>query len=226
LLRVGVKTASEAVWDVKFPKGPRYMPEFFAIEEQKQLEEAAKVSGGYDYAGIMLCLYAGLRIGEVCGLQYGDIDFVNGTLEVKRTIQRTANIDGKAKTKIVFLSPKSASSKRTIPLPEFLIQLLVENRQTSKCDFVLSSKGKPIEPRTLQYHFKRLCTTAGVKKVNFHTTRHSFAVRALESGFDVKSLSEIMGHSSAALTLKLYAHATDMQKRACMNALQSVFSEG
>jgi integrase len=140
-------------------------------------------------------------------------------------MQRIPNPDGDTKTQIAFLAPKSAASERVIPLPDFLVALLCETKNTRNNGFVIAIDSKPIEPRTLQYRFKKLCAVAEVGDVNFHTTRHTFCVRALENGFDVKSLSEIMGHASAIVTLTRYAHATDTRKRACMNALSAVYSE-
>jgi integrase len=123
------------------------------------------------------------------------------------------------------LPPKSDSSYRTIPLPEFVGQLLAESKLFATGEYVLSRKGNPVEPRNIQWRFKKLLATANIKDVNFHTTRHTFATRALENGFDVKTLSEILGHGSATITLNKYAHATDERKRSCMNGLSAVFSQ-
>jgi integrase len=225
LLRKSIREAGGDAWSVKLPKKPRHEVRFFTIDEQKRVESAAKASGFAEYIAVTLCLYTGLRIGEVCGLQYSDIDFIAGTLHVKRTMQRIPNPNGDTKTKITFLSPKSAASERTIPLPDFIMALLLECKTIADCDYVVSLDKKPIEPRTLQNRFKKICQSAELKEVNFHITRHSFAVRALENGFDVKSLSAIMGHANAIITLNHYAHATDTQKRLCMNALSAVYSQ-
>ena len=143
---------------------------------------------------------------------------------INRTLQRIRS-DGESKTELAFLAPKSATSARAIPLPDFLLELLRDFKRTAKTDYVLTYKNSPIEPRTLQYRFKRILEAAEVKDVCWHTTRHTFATRALENGFDVKSLSEILGHSSATVTLNKYAHASTEHKRGCMNALSAVYSE-
>jgi integrase len=151
-----------------------------------------------------------------------DVDYERKILCVRRTLQRIESEDT-SKTEIALLTPKSKSSIRNIPLPDFLVELL--KKQPTDSNYVLSARGKPVEPRTLQRRFEKLLIAANVKEVNFHTCRHTFATRALESGFDVKSLSEIMGHSSATVTLNRYAHALDKQKRTCMENLSAVFLE-
>ena len=109
-------------------------------------------------------------------------------------------------------------------MPQFLLTLISDYENLSNCAYVLSRGGKPIEPRNIQYRFNNLLVAADVKLVNFHSLRHTFSVRALESGFDVKSLSEILGHASATVTLKKYAHSVDEHKRNRMAALESVYN--
>jgi integrase len=224
--KAGVKTArGEDAFDVKLPKRTKIEVEFFSVDEQKRLEAAAKASGGADHLAITLCLYTGIRIGEVCGLMWQDIDFECRLVHIRRTMQRIQDDDGgDKKTKIAFLPPKSLTSARSIPLPEFLLEFLKERRDTAEGNYIISLKGEPVEPRTLQYRFKNLLEAAGVKEVNFHATRHTFATRALENGFDVKSLSEILGHASPTVTLNKYAHALDEHKRSRMNALAAIWN--
>ncbi|MDR0946602.1 MAG: site-specific integrase [Ruminococcus sp.] len=212
----------QGIWDVVLPKSVKHKAEFLSLFEQKQLEESAKRYGGGTYLAIMLCLYTGLRIGEVIGLRREDIDFERKTIAIRRTIQRIKSENSGQKTEIVALSPKSQSSNRVIPLPAFIAELL---KSTTVSGYIISGSDKPIEPRTLQYRFKRLLSLSGIRSVNFHTTRHTFAARALEQGFDVKTLSEIMGHSSAAVTLNKYAHISDECKRHHMESLVGVFDQ-
>jgi integrase len=224
--KAGVKpTRGEDAFAVKLPKRTKTKVEFFSVDEQKRLESAAKTSGDADYMSIILCLYTGIRIGEVCGLMWKDIDFECRLVHIRRTMQRIQDDGGgDKKTKIAFLAPKSLTSARSIPLPEFLLEFLKERKDTAEGNYVISRNGEPVEPRTLQYRFKNLLDTAGVKEVNFHATRHTFATRALENGFDVKSLSEILGHASPTMTLNKYAHALDEHKRNRMNALATVWN--
>lgn len=222
-LRAGLKTVGYTAVAVKLPKKSKTIVEYLSIDEQKRLESAAKTSGSLDFLTVTLCLYTGLRVGEASGLFWSDIDYERRLLKVRRTMQRIES-DGTTKTEIALLPPKTPSSARDIPLPNFLLALLREHQAKSNSDYVLSARGKFVEPRTLQRRFKKLLIAANVKEVNFHATRHTFATRALENGFDVKSLSEIMGHRSAMVTLTKYAHALDKQKRSCMEGLSAVFA--
>jgi integrase len=159
------------IWDVVLPKAVKHKAEFLSLCEQKQLEETAKRYGGGTYLAVMLCLYTGLRIGEVAGLRREDIDFERKTIAVRRTIQRIKTDKTGQSTEIVALSPKSQSSNRVIPLPNFIAELL---RSTSVSGYIISGTDKPIEPRTLQYRFKRLLSLSGIRSVNFHTTRYPY----------------------------------------------------
>jgi integrase len=223
-MKSGLKSKSN-LFDVSLPK---FKPEAVTVlssAEQLRLELAARSSDAIDCIGVTLCLYTGIRIGELCGLMWSDIDFDRNRLHIRRTLQRIKNFgEGENKTALTELSPKSDSSAREIPLPAFLVELLNEHRTANGSGYVISRDGKPIEPRNMQDRFKKLLATAGVEQVNFHTTRHTFATRALENGFDVKTLSEILGHSSATITLNLYAHCVDEHKRKCMESLTAVRS--
>jgi integrase len=186
------------------------------VEEQRKLEAAAKASGGNDQVSILLCLYTALRIGEVCALQWDDVDLDTGMLHVRQTLQRVRVAEagpGAPKTRLMFLPPKTESSVRSIPLPPVLVALLRRHKGTGNSKFVLSCEGGPMEPRTLQYHFKKLLAQAGLRDVNFHTTRHTFVARALEHDMDVKTISEILGHASPVFTMKRYAHSHEEHKR-------------
>jgi integrase len=225
LIKSSINPTSPEIFAVQYPKHTKHKSKYFSVEEQKLIEQAAKSYSHTDYIVIMLCLYTGVRIGEVCGLRWDDIDYACKTICINRTIQRIPTV-GENKTEVVFLAPKSTSSAREIPLADFLIALLHEYQERKVGEYLITYKGKPLEPRTLQYRFKRILKIAGVKNAGFHSTRHTFAARALENGFDVKSLSEILGHGSATVTLNRYAHASAEHKRNCMNSLSNIYSEG
>lgn len=169
--------------------------------------------------GIMLSLYCGLRIGEVCALQWADIDTKNAVLYVRRTVQRIANPSGKTKTKIHIGSPKSKSSVRAIPVPSFLVPIIFALAQEDPPDaYILTgSISKPLEPRTFQFYFDQVLNIAGIKKTKYHTLRHTFATNCVALGFDIKSLSEILGHSNVSITLNKYVHPSMKQKRLQMD---------
>ena len=151
----------------------------------------------------LLALYTGLRIGEVCALQWSDI--TDKSIVVNKTLQRLhTNGD---KTQIVITSPKSDSSKRLVPLPQFLLPYVTQLRR--KEGYVLSSaRCRHSEPRALQQSFKKITAACGLKNVTFHTLRHTFATRCVEVGFDIKTLSEILGHADVKTTLNRYVHSS------------------
>lgn len=166
--------------------------------------------------GIALTMYTGLRIGELCALTWENIDLESRTLTVKKTMQRIQNHEGGSKTKLIISEPKSEKSRRIIPIPECMIEMLRSFRADNNC-FLLTGKDKPMEPRAMQYRFSRLLKKLELPHIHYHALRHGWASRAIELGFDVKTLSEILGHSSVELTMRLYVHSSFERKRACMD---------
>jgi len=220
---VGSVTAINS-FDVKLPKHGAHEVIVLSAAEQKQLEVIAMMSDEVNFVSIILCLYTGIRIGELCGLMWSDLDYNTKLLHIRRTSQRIKDTEGTAKTKLTFLLPKTSSSTRSIPLPEFLIKLLKEHQSRSNSNFIISQNNNAVEPRCIQYKFKRLLQKSNLRIVNFHTLRHTFSVRALENGFDVKTLSEILGHSTPVTTLTRYAHVLDEHKRRSMESLGLLFN--
>lgn len=212
------------VFQICFPKSHRPKINVLTIDEQKRLELVAEASDSINRVGIILCLYTGIRVGELCGLMWQDVDFESKQLNIHRTMQRVKCTDSNAKTKIILLPPKSKSSQRAIPLPEFLLCILKEHRVESPGEYVLEKDGRIVEPRVMQYRFQRLLELAKIRTRSFHITRHCFSLRALECGFDIKTLSELLGHSSPVITLKRYAHVLDEHKRKSMDSLAVVYS--
>ena len=169
--------------------------------------------------GIALSLHTGIRIGELCALQWKDIDLTNRTITVRKTVQRIKCYGGKNKTKLVITEPKSASSARIIPIPDCLIVVL-EKFKDNADKYVLSGKYSPVEPRTVQYRFASVLKKANLPSVHYHSLRHAFATNCISLGFDVKTLSEILGHSSVEITLNRYVHSSLDRKRACMDMVK------
>lgn len=200
------------------PKSKKTEVKVLSKEQQRILSVYLNSSRDLTTLGIAISLYTGLRIGELCALQWQDIDIKSKTLTVRKTIQRIQVVGGKKKTKLVITEPKSANSMRTIPIPECLVSIINEFVDESSA-FVLSGNTKPIEPRTMQNRFKRVLDNAKLPSINYHSLRHAFATGAIEIGFDIKTLSEILGHSSVEVTLNRYIHSSMDRKRACMNML-------
>lgn len=161
--------------------------------------------------GVYLCLYTGLRIGELCALQWNDIDCENSTLYVNHTVLRVkdTNPNAEHKTRVLINSPKTPSSERVIPLAATLNSQLKELRNIEAAlgnAYVLTGSSKFIEPRNFYEKYKRYLHACELDSFNFHALRHTFATRCIEIGIDPKALSEILGHASVRITLDRYVH--------------------
>ena len=205
-------TAEYTADKVKRPKLKEKPVECFSLKEHKQIEQAI-LSGRKDKLyGILLCLYSGLRIGELIALQWSDIDFTKGILTVSKSCH-----DGKAG--LIIDEPKTATSRRVIPLPKQLLPILKGIKKKSHSPFVVSANGKPVSVRSYQRSFELLLKKLKIPHRGFHSLRHTFATRALECGMDVKTLSEILGHKNPTVTLNRYAHSLMEHKADMMNRL-------
>ena len=203
--------------DFKNIKPPIKEPKVLNITEQKKLRQHLLKQNDGISLGIFLDIFTGLRIGEMCALKWSDVDLENGIISVNKSVQRLPD-NKTGKTEVKISSPKTANSVRLIPLPQFLCDRLKRYKKNGNC-YILSSSERLIEPRSLTYKFKRILSDAGVSDINYHSLRHAFATNCIQSHFDIKTLSEIMGHSSPNITLKAYLHTTMEQKKACMNRL-------
>ena len=188
-----------------------------APAEQARLQRALSAQG--DLAA-MIGLYMGLRVGEVCGLRWEDVDREEGTLRVRRTVQRCA-ASGSGGTFLMIGAPKTASARRTVPIPSFLLEQLRALPGAGGAGFIFARNGRAAEPRALQRRLERSLRRAGIRGAHFHTLRHTFATRLLELGTDAKTLSVLLGHRSPKITLELYAHTTLEQRRRAMRALEA-----
>ena len=216
-LKYSLKVKSGARRDAKLPLNP---------EEQRALERRLLADGGPVSAGILLSLYTGLRIGELCALRWGDISLAAGTLNVRRTVQRIRILDAgpyEPHTRLIFDEPKSASSRRMIPLPEFLTALLRPFEAAEEAWLLTGSAERFMEPRTLQNRFRSVLDAAGVRRVNFHTLRHTFATNCVNLGCDAKTLSELLGHADVGVTMNTYVHPSVSLKRSLIERLGSRF---
>lgn len=173
--------------------------------------------------GIILCISTGLRLGEVCSLKWEDINRKEKILSVNTTVQRIVVKGYDTKTILLEGKPKSVFSKREIPLTDEMIRLLFSYGNCKK-KYVIGN-DKPIEPRTYQNKFQKYLQLAGIRKKNFHILRHTFATNCINSGMDIKSISEILGHSDVKTTLNCYMHPTTEMKRQHMNDLSVIYGQ-
>ena len=197
---------------IKRPKITERPIECFSMKEQKQIEQAVLNGNKDKLYGILLCLYSGLRIGELIALQWSDIDFVKGILTVSKSCH-----DGK--DGLIIDEPKTANSRRLIPLPKQLLPILKGIKKKSDSSFVVSSNGSFVSVRSYQRSFELLLKRLNIPHKGFHSLRHTFATRAIECGMDVKTLSEILGHKNPTVTLNRYTHSLMEHKQDMMNKL-------
>lgn len=207
---------------------PKKQMRTFTMAEQKKLLNYLTNDTRQTSLGILLCFFTGLRIGEICALKWGDISIEEKSVFVHQTMQRLQTTgSNEGKTKILISSPKSASSIRQIPIPSCIFELIKKVQLTfryPKGAFLLTgSISRYVEPRTLQYQFKRILLECDIKDANFHAVRHTFATRCIEVGCDVKSLSEILGHSNVNITLNCYVHPPMDLKRQNLDKLSNLF---
>lgn len=187
--------------------------------EQKSVCAFVRSSPTPRRLGMLLMMQMGLRIGEVCGLQWGDFDLQNGVLSVRRTVKRIYMAPGK--TTLVTQSPKTQSSERDIPIPTGILDLLKEEYvgQSNDVWFLSDTDHRPVEPRCYYKSLQGYLKQAQVPVVRPHALRHTFATTCLQAGCNVKTLSELMGHSNPDITLKRYAHSCWEWKQNEMNRI-------
>ena len=192
--------------------------EVFNKAEQKKIETEVMNSTKTNHFGIILCLYTGLRLGELLGLTWKDIDFDNATIRIDKTSYAVTDKDGRYK--ILVDKPKTQAANRVIPIPQSIIKELKAIKKKSFSPFVIATnKGTRVGNRSYQKTYERLLDRAGVSYKNFHVLRHTFATRALECGMDIKTLSEIMGHKTPVITMNRYVHSLMETKQKMMNVL-------
>ena len=201
------KKIAARVWEnIRLPHRDRPRVRVLSRAEQIAFERLALQKGAHEF---IVCLYTGIRLGELCALQWEDVRWKERKLAIRHSLQRITR-DGASR--VVIGTPKSASSVREIPLPPFLYDMLRGLYESAPKGgrFIFSGKnGEARDMRTEQARFKRLADKLGIEGAHVHTLRHSFATRCLENGVGVETLSALLGHSVATVTLRYYAHSTE-----------------
>ena len=203
--------------NAKLPASTQKKVEVLSEQELTVLSKALSPSTKITCA-VMLALHAGLRVGEVCALRASDIDFLAGTIHVRRSVQR---ITLHGVSRLLVQRPKSDSSERIIPLhPELLLLLKRVSAKLPPDAYLMTGRAdRPMDPRTCQYQFTVLLRRCGIRHRGFHALRHTFATRCVEAGADIKSVSELLGHADIKTTLKLYVHPSLESKRRCIQSV-------
>ncbi|MBQ8747924.1 MAG: site-specific integrase [Clostridia bacterium] len=225
---------------INLPRGQKPKIEILSRDEQARL-----IQGSYRHrygVFVRLTLFTGLRVGELLGLRWEDIDFTGQMLSVRRTLNRLnkkkrPTEEGVNTTEIVIQSPKSENAVRKIPLLPAVMEDLMNWRATQRTDrisagetycdsgmIVTNSLGGYIEPRTFKDYYNQIRQLSGIRHVTFHALRHMFATRVMEQGMDSKTLSVLLGHYSVAFTMDTYTHVLDEHKRDGISLMEDLYT--
>lgn len=218
ILKFGIKNGylEYVQIDAKFPsKQEKKNLDVLSKADQKKFMEHLRNNFTFKNLGIFICLSTGMRIGEICGLRWCDVDTAEGVIKVRHTLQRIYIIEGETRhTELLLDTPKTANSVRDIPMSSELLKMLKSlNKVVNENYYVISNDIKPIEPRTYRNYYKKLCKQLDIPELKFHGLRHSFATRCIESKADYKTVSVLLGHSNISTTLNLYVHPNKEQKK-------------
>ena len=218
ILKFGIKNGylEYVQIDAKFPsKQEKKDLDVLSKVDQKKFMEHLRINFTFKNLGIFICLSTGMRIGEICGLRWCDVDTAEGVIKVRHTLQRIYIIEDETRhTELLLDTPKTANSVRDIPMSSELLKMLKSlNKVVNENYYVISNDIKPIEPRTYRNYYKKLCKQLDIPELKFHGLRHSFATRCIESKADYKTVSVLLGHSNISTTLNLYVHPNKEQKK-------------
>lgn len=225
IVRFGEKRGflQHSEWDIKYPTAPEKQGvEVLTVANHRKILDYISRNFTFRNLGIYICLTTGLRIGEVCGLRWSDLDMDRSMLTVQRTVERIYILedDGTKYTQLVINTPKTVNSAREIPLGKALMGMLRPLKKVVNGDYyVVSNEPRPLEPRTYRNYYMKLMKQLGIPPLRFHGLRHSFATRCIESNCDYKTVSVILGHADIATTLNLYVHPGAEQKKKCIDKM-------
>ena len=224
VMKFGVKNGwmNYCEWDIKYPTTViNKEMEVLTVTHHKKILEFIKQNFTFRNLGIYISLTTGLRIGEICGLKWSDINTDSGIITVNRTIERIYVVEGERRhTELVINSPKTKNSYREIPMNKELLAMVKPLKKVVNVNFyVLTNEEKPTEPRTYRNYYHRLMKHLDIPQLKYHGLRHSFATRCIESNCDYKTVSVLLGHANITTTLNLYVHPNMEQKKRCITQM-------
>lgn len=198
--------------------------EAYNKDQVRKLVASLEETPSFKNLGLLITIYSGMRIGEVCALQWEDIDLEERVIRVNKSIQRIYTEEetmGKMKTELLISTPKTKSSQREIPIVQPLFKMMKDFAKICRPDyFVCSGTTTPIEPRTYRSYYKKKIEEIGLPHLKFHGLRHTFATQLIASKADVKTVSAILGHSDITTTLNTYVHPSRDDKRNALSKLR------
>ena len=198
--------------------------EAYNKDQVRKLVASLEETPSFKNLFLLITIYSGMRIGEVCALQWKDIDLEEKVIRVNKSIQRIYTEEdtmGKMKTELLISTPKTKSSQREIPIVQPLFKMMKDFAKICRPDyFVCSGTTTPIEPRTYRSYYKKKIEEIGLPRLKFHGLRHTFATQLIASKADVKTVSAILGHSDITTTLNTYVHPSRDDKRNALSKLR------
>ena len=198
--------------------------EAYNKDQVRKLVASLEETPSFKNLGLLITIYSGMRIGEVCALQWKDIDLEEKVIRVNKSIQRIYTEEdtmGKMKTELLISTPKTKSSQREIPIVQPLLKIMKDFAKICRPDyFVCSGTTTPIEPRTYRSYYMKKIEEIGLPRLKFHGLRHTFATQLIASKADVKTVSAILGHSDITTTLNTYVHPSRDDKRNALSKLR------
>lgn len=198
--------------------------EAYNKDQVRKLVASLEETPSFKNLGLLITIYSGMRIGEVCALQWKDIDLEEKVIRVNKAIQRVyieEETTGKMKTELLISTPKTKSSQREIPIVPKLFKMVKDFAKICRPDyFVCSGTTTPIEPRTYRNYYMKIIEEIGLPHLKFHGLRHTFATQLIASKADVKTVSAMLGHSDITTTLNTYVHPSQDDKRNALSKLR------
>lgn len=219
-----------------YKRCPSKRVEIMNDEEQRVLEEWLFQNPSTQNSGIMLAMYTGMRLGEVCAARWKHYDFQRGKLRVEETVRRVSNYLEDAeygeRTSLVFSEAKTEASKRDLFLNEVLQDVIAMQYERfvkefgvepQPDDFIIFSKARGVtDPDNLSHYFGDVLKGLGLNHIKYHALRHTFASRAVENGVDVATVSGLLGHADVTTTTHYYVHPREGAMRKAMAAVKPV----
>lgn len=199
---------------------PKVLP-VLTMSQQLRLIRYLRDNFSFRNLGLLICLHSGLRIGEICGLQWEDLDLTTGEIHVRKTVSRIWICDGEERSYTLSIgTPKTTASVRDIPITRSLAEIIRPLKKIiNPAFYVVSNASQPLEPRYYRDYYIKVLRELGIPPIRFHALRHSFATRCIESKCDYKTVSVILGHASITTTLDLYVHPGYMEKKKCIDRM-------
>lgn len=220
ILRYGVKKNLVKTCELEIfylPEENESKNKTFTNEEQDLIIDAVISDLSFKSFGILLSLYTGIRIGELCALHWNDIDTNENVINIRNTLQRIYDHTVQPRTRIITGTPKTLKSIRKIPLSQKLQDILEHLPEINTEGYLLTNSDTFMEPRTFSRFYRNFLNKHNINYLNFHCLRHSFATRLIQRGADYKCVSELLGHASINTTLNMYVHPDLIQKRKCID---------